>query len=46
MMGSRLGWFVKGMRFSSSFSESIKHIASEEQALKLIRSYQDKVMQR
>jgi len=44
MMRSRLGWFVKGMRFSSSFRESIKHIASEEQALKLIRSYRDKVM--
>jgi len=45
MMRSRLGWFVKGMRFSSSFRESIKHISSEEQALKLIRSYQDMVMQ-
>ena len=46
MMRSRLGWFVKGMRFSSSFRESIKHISSEEQALQLIRSYRDKVMQR
>ena len=45
MMRSRLGWFVKGMRFCSSFRESIKHISSEEQALKLIRSYQDMVMQ-
>lgn len=45
MMRSRLGWFVKGMRFSSSFRESIKHISSEEQALKLIRSYQDMMMQ-
>ncbi len=45
MMRSRLGWFVKGMRFSSSFRESIKHISSEEQALQLIRSYRDKVMQ-
>ncbi|MDY6789644.1 MAG: tRNA dihydrouridine synthase DusB [Thermodesulfobacteriota bacterium] len=45
MMRSRLGWFVKGMRFSSSFRESIKHISSEEQALDLIRSYQDMVMQ-
>ena len=45
MMRSRLGWFVKGMRFSSSFRESIKHISSEEQAVKLIRSYQDMVMQ-
>jgi nifR3 family TIM-barrel protein len=46
MMRSRLGWFVKGMRFSSSFRESIKHISSEDQALQLIRSYQDLVMQR
>ena len=45
MMRSRLGWFVKGMRFSSSFRESIKHISSEEQALQFIRSYRDKVMQ-
>jgi len=46
MMRSRLGWFVRGMRFSSSFRESIKHISSEEQALQLIMSYRDKVMQR
>ena len=46
MMRSRLGWFVKGMRFCSSFRESIKHISSEGQALELIRSYKDKVMQR
>ena len=39
MMRSRLAWFVKGMRFCSRFRESIKHISSEEQALKLIRSY-------
>jgi nifR3 family TIM-barrel protein len=45
MMRSRLGWFVKGMRFSSGFRESIKHISSEEQALQLIRSYKDKVVQ-
>ncbi|NNK85651.1 MAG: tRNA dihydrouridine synthase DusB, partial [Desulfobacterales bacterium] len=45
MMRSRLGWFVKGMRFSSSFRESIKHVSSEEQALELIRSYQDMLMQ-
>jgi len=46
IMRSRLGWFVKGMRFSSGFRESIKHISSEEQALQLIRSYRDKLMQR
>ena len=46
MMRSRLGWFVKGMRFSSSFRESIKHISSQEQALDLIKSYQDIVMHR
>ncbi len=41
MMRSRLGWFIKGMRFSSKFRESIKHISSQEQALELIKLYQD-----
>ncbi len=39
MMRSRLGWFVKGMRYSSGFRESIKHISSEYEALKIIKSY-------
>jgi len=46
MMRSRLGWFVKGLRYSSRFRESIKHISSEQQALRLIRSYRDTVMER
>ena len=40
MMRSRLGWFVRGMRFSSQFRESIKMISSEEEALELIDQYQ------
>ncbi len=40
MMRSRLGWFVKGLRNSSHFRESIKKISTEKQAVDLIRSYQ------
>jgi tRNA-dihydrouridine synthase B len=40
MMRSRLCWFVKGMRNSKHFRESIKHLASEKEALEVIRSYQ------
>ncbi len=41
MMRSRLGWFTKGMRNSSKFRESIKHLSSEEQGVELIKAYQD-----
>jgi nifR3 family TIM-barrel protein len=41
MMRSRLGWFVKGLRNSSHFREAIKHIATEQQAVDLIRRYQE-----
>jgi len=40
MMRSRLGWFVKGLRFSSSFRESIKQVSTEEEALERIEAYQ------
>ncbi len=40
MMRSRLGWFVKGLKNSSHFRESIKKISTEKQAVDLIRSYQ------
>lgn len=39
MMRSRLCWFVKGLRFSSGFRESIKQLSSEAEALGLIRAY-------
>jgi hypothetical protein len=39
MMRGRLGWFVKGLRFSGKFRESIKQISSENETLKLIKTY-------
>lgn len=39
MMRSRLGWFVKGLRYSSRFRESIKQISTEKQALCRIQEY-------
>jgi len=41
MMRSRLGWFVKGLPSSAVFRESIKRIASENQAKEMIGSYFD-----
>ncbi len=41
MMRSRLGWFVKGLTYSSRFRESIKKISSKDEALKLINEYKD-----
>jgi len=40
MMRSRLGWFVKGLRHASRFREAIKKISSEQQAIDIIRRYQ------
>ena len=40
MMRSRLGWFVKGLRNSSHFREAIKKISTEQQAVDIIRNYQ------
>ncbi|MEJ2659045.1 MAG: tRNA-dihydrouridine synthase [Desulfobacterales bacterium] len=39
MMRSHLGWFVKGLRFSTRFRESIKRISTEKEALSLIKEY-------
>ena len=39
MMRSHLGWFVKGLRFSSRFRESIKGISTEKEAMSLIIEY-------
>ncbi len=39
MMRSRLGWFVKGLRYSSRFRDSIKQVSTETEAVALIRDY-------
>jgi len=43
MMRSRLGWFVKGLPYSSKFREAIKQISSQKQALALMQSYRDSI---
>jgi nifR3 family TIM-barrel protein len=45
MMRSRLGWFVKGLRFSSKFRESVKQVSSEKETIELIENYR-KVLQK
>jgi len=39
MMRSHLGWFVKGLRYSSKFRESIKEVSTEIEALSFIGEY-------
>ena len=39
MMRSHLGWFVKGLRYSSRFRESIKKLSTEREALSLIGEF-------
>ena len=39
MMRSRLGWFTKGLPFSSKFRESIKQVSSEKEATRIIHAY-------
>jgi tRNA-dihydrouridine synthase B len=39
MMRSRLGWFVKGLRYSSRFRKSIKQVSTEKEALSRIEQY-------
>ena len=39
MMRSHLGWFVKGLLYSSRFRESIKGISTEKEALSFIGEY-------
>jgi nifR3 family TIM-barrel protein len=43
MMRSRLCWFVKGMRNAGQFRNAIRFIASENEAVALIRSYADSI---
>jgi nifR3 family TIM-barrel protein len=44
MMRSRLGWFARGMRHSSKFRESIKHLSSEEEGVALIDAYRNSLL--
>ena len=39
IMRSHLGWFVKGLPFSSRFRESVKKITSKDEGLALINAY-------
>ena len=41
LLRSRLGWFVKGLPYSSKFRDSIKHISSQDEAVKRVREYRD-----
>ena len=41
MMRSHLGWFVKGLRYSSRFRESIKELSTEKEALSLIGEFKN-----
>jgi nifR3 family TIM-barrel protein len=43
MMRSRLCWFVKGMRNAGQFRHSIRHIATEDEAMALIRRYAESI---
>ena len=43
MMRSRLCWFVKGMRNAGQFRNAIRFIASEKEAVDLIRQYADAI---
>lgn len=46
MMRSRLGWFAKGLPHSSRFRESIKMMSTESQAIDLIRTYREQLLNR
>jgi nifR3 family TIM-barrel protein len=39
MMRSHLGWFVKGLRYSSKFRESIKRLSTKRETLSFIGEY-------
>lgn len=41
ILRSHLGWFAKGLPFSSRFRESLTQISSQDKALTLINAYQD-----
>lgn len=46
MMRSRLGWFVKGLPYSSGFRESIKLLSSRAEALELMNAYASRLRER
>jgi nifR3 family TIM-barrel protein len=46
MMRSRLAWFVKGLPSNAVFRESIKRVASEDQAKDIIGSYYDMLLKK
>jgi len=43
MLRSRLGWFSKGLAYSSQFRESIKQIVSRNEAMALLCAYQERL---
>jgi nifR3 family TIM-barrel protein len=45
MMRSRLGWLVKGLPGSSRFREAVSRVSSETEALDLIRSYRERLLE-
>ena len=44
LMRSRLGWFTRGVRNSSKFRESIKHLSSAEEGIELIGAYRNSLL--
>jgi nifR3 family TIM-barrel protein len=44
ILRSRLAWFVKGLPQASMFRQSIRHLSSEENTLRLIHSYAEKIL--
>lgn len=42
-MRSRLGWFVKGLNYSSQFRNAIKQISSETEAVGIIKGYMNAI---
>jgi len=44
-MRGRLGWFARGLRFSSKFRESINQVSSENETLKLIKAHMELLQQ-
>lgn len=41
LLRSRLGWFVRGLRYGSRFREAIKHLESQAEALAVIADFFD-----
>jgi hypothetical protein len=41
ILRGQLGWFVKGLSYSSKFRESIKRVSTKQKALTLVEQYKD-----